>query len=177
MSSIAASPCRRRALSLPKGVAASSLLLALSCGGSAARDPDTLVVVQGADAKTLDPHETTDNVSGNVELHLFDNLLRFDEELVPRPELAESWEVSPDGLAYTFRLRTGVPFHDGSPCDAGAVRACFARLLDEKVPRKQRSLYAMIASVEAPDPGTVVFRLRKPFGAFLAHLCHTSAHI
>jgi peptide/nickel transport system substrate-binding protein len=67
------------------------------------------------DPPELDPHLTSSNASRTVLHNIFATLVEVDEELQIQPELAESWEVSEDGTTYTFKLREGVTFHDGTP--------------------------------------------------------------
>jgi peptide/nickel transport system substrate-binding protein len=88
------------------------------------------------------------------------------------PALASSWQMTNDGASWTFTLREGVRFHDGTPLDATAVVASFERGRASRVPA-YRALFddpSAIVSVQAVDPRTVRFDLRAPFGPFLAHL-------
>lgn len=138
---------------------------------------DTLVFASSADATTLDPHNTTDSQSDQVILMLYDTLIRFDDEMRFRPALAESWNVSGDGRTWTFKLRPGVRFHDGTACDATAVRENFERVLDPEQNHKRRSLFSAIERVEEVDPLTVRFVTKYPFGAFEPTMAHVSAAI
>ena len=81
-----------------------------------------------------------------------------------QPELAESWEVSPDHLTFTFRLRKGVKWHDGKPFTAKDVTFTYERLLDPNVRSMHlRQAFEDLESVTAPDPHTVVFRYKRPY--------------
>lgn len=104
----------------------------------------------------------TQMVAGNI----YESLLRYDTELEPQPSLAESWEVSEDGLTYTFDLQDGVTWHDGEPFTAEDVVFSVDEFLRETHPRLRVSL-EHVESVEAPDDDTVVFKLKNPFGPFL----------
>jgi peptide/nickel transport system substrate-binding protein len=104
----------------------------------------------------------TQMVAGNI----YESLLRYDTELNPMPSLAESWEVSEDGLTYTFDLKEGVTWHDGEPFTAEDVVFSVDEFLRETHPRLRVSL-EHVASVTAPDDHTVVFQLKNPFGPFL----------
>jgi peptide/nickel transport system substrate-binding protein len=84
------------------------------------------------------------------------------------PGLAKSWEVSPDGLTYTFHLRSGVKFHDGTPMDAAAWQNCFARRA--KVNGGPAYQVVPVASTEAPDPLTFVVKLKYPVDPFLDYM-------
>jgi peptide/nickel transport system substrate-binding protein len=103
----------------------------------------------------------------------YSTLLKFDTAKYPAivGDLAESWTVAKDGLTYTFRLRKGVRFHDGTNLTSEDVRATYERI--RKPPPGVRSLreaaYADIASIETPDPLTVVFKLSRPNASMLAN--------
>ena len=88
----------------------------------------TLVLGRGGDSVDLDPAIVTDGESFRVTKNIFETLIEFDTdstELVPG--LAKEWEVSPDGLTYTFKLQEGVKFHDGTDFNAEAVVYNFER--------------------------------------------------
>ena len=74
------------------------------------------------DPPTLDPHLTTDSDSSNIVVEIFGGLVTIDPELNIVPDLAESWDISPDGRVYTFHLRRDAKFHDGKPVTAEDVR-------------------------------------------------------
>src|SRR5689334_19750024 len=85
------------------------------------RDPGALVVAQAADALTLDPARATDSESIEVNELIYEGLVGWRPGTTDiEPRLATSWQVSPDGKTWTFHLREGVKFHDGSPLDAQA---------------------------------------------------------
>ena len=84
------------------------------------------------------------------------------------PDLATSWTQSNDGKTWTFKLRSGVKFHDGTPVDAAAVQFTFNRLF--KLNQGAVGDFAAIDQVDAPDPLTVVFHLKTPFPSFLTSL-------
>ena len=79
--------------------------------GSQARG---ITVAVGSSFTTLDPYQATDLLSRTVAKSFYEGLYSFDKNLKPVPQLAESYEVSEDGLVYTFKLRDGVKFHDGT---------------------------------------------------------------
>src|SRR5262245_2957517 len=85
------------------------------------------------------------------------------------PEAAESWQISPDGLLYTFRLRKNVLFHDGTKVDAAAVKFTIERLMDPAVRSSMRAFLESVHSVEVIDPYTVQIRLKHPY-AFMLHM-------
>src|SRR5437667_2878425 len=83
-------------------------------------------------------------------------------------DAAESWQMSPDGLLYTFKLRKDVLFHDGTKVDAAAVKFSIDRLMDPATKSGMRSFYDSVHSVEVLDPASVQVRLKQPY-AFLLH--------
>ena len=84
-------------------------------------------------------------------------------------DAAESWQVSPDGLLYTFQLRPNVLFHDGTKVDAAAVKFSIDRLMDPATKSGMRSFYSSVHSVEVLDPLHVQIRLKQPY-AFMLHM-------
>ena len=103
-------------------------------------------------------------------VNLYEGLVRIDRTGKVQPLLAKSWEVSPDGLTYTFRLQEGVKFHDGSSFDSADVKFAFDRARDPKSTNAQKQIFAPIASIETPDPATVMIKLKETSGNFLYYL-------
>ncbi|UFN48930.1 ABC transporter substrate-binding protein [Roseomonas sp. OT10] len=97
---------------------------------------------------------------------IYDALLTYAHDLTPQPSLAKSWEVSPDGLRYTFRLQEGVTWHDGKPFTAEDVVFSMRDFLSETNPRA-RGLTSRIKEYATPDAQTVVITLGEPVPAFL----------
>ena len=96
---------------------------------------NVLVVGQIAEPKSLDPATVTAVNDFRILMNIYDGLVRYkDGALEVEPALAESWEISADGKTYTFNLRSGVKFHDGTAVDADAVKFNFDRMLDEDHP-------------------------------------------
>ena len=127
-----------RTASVPVAVAmaaAVALLLAACSGGgsgtSGAAAPGRLVVGATSDPDTLFPWKATQFQAVNVLEHLYGTLTELDEDLNVVPGLAESWEVSDDGLTVTFALRAGVTFADGSAFDSADVKASLDHIMDE----------------------------------------------
>jgi peptide/nickel transport system substrate-binding protein len=85
------------------------------------------------------------------------------------PDVAESWQISADGLLYTFKLRTNALFHDGTKVDAAAVKFSVDRLKDPATKSGMRTFYDPVHSVEVVDPHTVQMRLKHPY-AFMLHM-------
>ncbi len=131
----------------------------------------SLIVGQGVEPVGLDPQDVTDNPSYEVARHIYEGLVEFTPDLKIAPCLAEKWDVSKDGLTWTFYLRKGVKFHSGAPFNAEAVKKNFDRIINGKF--KRTSLYKpIIDSIEVVDEYTVRFKLKVPFGAFLHILSH-----
>ena len=124
----------------------------------------------------LDPRIGTDAQSERIGALIFDSLLRRDSHSNLHPWLAERWE-SPDSLTYIFHLRSGVRFHDGKPLTARDVRYTFQSLLSGKIASVKAATFSRIASIEAPDDSTVVFRLKEPYASFLWNLTQGSLGI
>jgi peptide/nickel transport system substrate-binding protein/oligopeptide transport system substrate-binding protein len=132
------------------------------------------------DPRSLDPAKSTDVPTGRAVAYLFDGLMRFDADATVHPGLAERFELSADGLTYTFHLRRNVQFHDGTPLVARQVVRSFQRVLD---PRERGGrgwpLYPIagarefadgksptVTGLSAPDDSTVVVRLAEPLAVF-----------
>jgi ABC-type transport system substrate-binding protein len=108
---------------------------------------------------------------------IYDTLVAFNEKMAIVPELATGWSVSKDGLTWTFRLRRGVVFHDGTPFDADAVVFDIQRQIDPNVNKSNRPLWDPISGARKIDDYTVAITTKKPFGALLNSLAHASGGI
>jgi len=126
---------------------------------------------------TFDPAGQTTTTVANMLDYMVETLLVNDEQGKPVPHLAKSWEISKDGLTYTFKLQEGVKFHDGKPFDAAAVKATFERVLDPDVRVPIRAAYTAIDKVEVVDPTTVKFILKKPAPYLIGAFAWTTAGI
>lgn len=109
-------------------------------------------------------------VCGNIH----ESLLLFDWQFKPHPNLARAFEVSPDGLTYTFHLRDDVLWHDGVKFTARDVAFSCGVMLPELNPRSRNS-FSHIDTITTPDPYTVIVRLKQPFNAFLVSLMASNA--
>ena len=163
--------------------------LMLGCGPSASTGPGpsrtaTLIYAQPEDPKTLDPINTDIAEAVHVLSNIFDTLVTYHDETTEIvPALAESWEHSPDGLTWTFQLRKGVVFHDGTPFNAEAVKVSFERLIQPTHPllfdpaRPYQSAYNMLERVETQGEHTVILKLKQPSAILLANLAMFPASI
>ncbi len=153
--------------------AALALAALLPAGQSAQAREVTAGIV--SNLTTLDPWDANDNLSRSVASSIYESLYVFDTNLKAVPQLASGHEVTPDGLVYTFHLRDGVKFHDGSDFDAEAVVLNFNRALDPKMNLSRRTFFGFIDKVEAVDRLTVRFTLKVPTASFIARLSNGTA--
>lgn len=148
----------------------------------------TFVFARGGDSVGLDPAHEDDGESLKVAENIFEGLVEFKPGTTEvEPALATSWEISPDGRTYTFHLRDGVTFHDGTPFDADAVLFSLLRQHDPSHPAHAvggpwkywgaMGMSSVIASIEKADPKTVVIKLQRAEAPFLANLAMGFASI
>lgn len=149
----------------------------------------TLIFGRGGDSVGLDPAYETDGNSFMICDNVLEALVEYaDESTAIEPGLAESWTISPDGKTYTFRLRKGVKFHDGTPFNADAVVFSIGRQMKERkvkffgkgweIPAQEKTpeywvtmeMDNTVESIEATDEHTVVFKLKRVEAPFLANL-------
>jgi len=138
----------------------------------------TLTIALAAEPSGLDP---TTNPSAAIKrvvhYNLLEGLLKVDRNGRVVPHLARSYSVSKDGKEYTFVLHSGIKFHDGSPCTAEDVKFTFERLLDPKTAAPYRMYYESIESIQAVDPTTVKFKMKKVDSNFLFNMARGDAVI
>ena len=149
---------------------------AMMAGAALAKD-DITVAIQ-LEPPHLDP---TSAAAGAIDsvlyANVFEGLTRFMADGSVVPGLAESWEISDDGLTYTFKLREGVTFHDGSTMDAEDVKFSLDRINAEDSANAQKALYAAISEVNVIDPATVEIKLSEPNGNMIFNLAWGDAVI
>ncbi len=153
------------------------LVLGAAPGALAAEQPRAGGVLTFAVAETppsFDGHrETTFAMIHPVGPH-YSTLLRFDADKYPKivGDVAESWSVSKDGLTYTFKIRKGIKFHDGSVLTARDVKVTYDKIIfpPEGVASARKASYVMVEKVEAPDDSTVIFRLKWPSASLIPNL-------
>ncbi len=133
-----------------------------------------LLAAIGADAPSLDPHQEQTFATIELVAPLYSTLLQIDPLQYPKiiGDVATEWKIAPDGLAYTFKLHQGIRFHDGAPLTAADVKATYDKIVfpPEGVRSIRKNAYTAIGSIEAPDPSTVVFKLKFPSASLLANL-------
>ena len=167
-------------------------LLVFLCAGTALAAPKhggTLIWGRGGDSVGLDPAYETDGNSFQVCDNIYEALVAYkDESTALEPGLAESWDISADGKTYTFKLRKGVKFHDGTPFNANAVVFSIGRMMKERnvkfhgkgleIPAQDRTpeywvsmeMDDTIGAIEATGEYTVVFKLKRVEAPFLANM-------
>lgn len=134
--------------------------LLVCTGAEAART--SAVIGMSIEPTGLDPTVAAPVAIGQVTWqNVYQGLVRLDHDGAVQPQLAQSWTVSPDGLVYTFALRTGVRFHDGEPFDAASAKFTLDRARGPASTNPQKQFFAVIDAVEAPDPSTLVLRLKR----------------
>jgi peptide/nickel transport system substrate-binding protein len=150
-------------------LAASALTLALGTAAFAARTD--LVIGIPLEPPHLDP---TAGAAAAIDevlyANVFEGLTRIGPNGEVLPDLAESWTISDDGKVYTFKLHTGVKFHDGSDFNADDVKFSLDRARADDSVNAQKGLFAAIDTVEAVDPATVKVTLKNPQGSFLYNM-------
>ncbi|MDQ3519879.1 MAG: ABC transporter substrate-binding protein [Gemmatimonadota bacterium] len=160
----------------------SCLLALVACrGGDSLPERRTLIDSRDTyDPKGLDPALATDVPTGRAVAYVFDGLTRFTPDARLQPSLALRWDVSPDGMTYTFHLRRGVKFHDGTPFVARQVITSWQRVLDPKTRSGGASTLtpiagatafadgkaASVSGLSAPDDSTVRVTLERPLAVF-----------
>ncbi len=150
---------RRTAL----GSAAAALALPAARRAEAAGN-GVLRIGIGSSLSKLDPLLTTIGDEYIYDNLLFNGLTRMTEDQTIQPDLAESWQFSEDLTSWSFHLRRGVKFHDGTEMTSADVVAMVRRLLDPATAAPSRSNYDMVSAVDAPDDYTVVFKLASAYG-------------
>ena len=173
-------------LSATGPVALAAVLVAVGLDGNAnAQGPKTLVIAIGADQTGLDPQTVQNNESGFVMSTIFDGIVNYKAgSSEVEPGLAQSWTISPDGKVYTFKLRQGVKFHDGTPMNARTVAEDLDRAINPDNPcyvlnRKVDTYDAFtfgsvkggdVVKMSVVDDYTLHFTLPKPNAPFLSSL-------
>ena len=162
----------------------SALLMLLNTTAYAGTPDDVLIVGQVAEPKSLDPQAVTAVNDFRILMNIYDGLVRYkDGTLEIEPALATSWKISKDGKTYTFKLKEGVIFHDGTPFNAAAVKFNFDRMLDEKHPQHDTGPFPLafffnaIKETRIIDNLTVQFILDKPYAPLLSNLAYPTGLI
>jgi peptide/nickel transport system substrate-binding protein len=160
---------RRLLLSAAGALLTATMLAAPTPVLAEARDSVTIGVRE--DIPGLDPTIRQGAIIGLVTLgNIFEGLTRFNEDGSLSPGLAKSWEISPDGKTYTFKLVEGVKFSDGSGFDAADVKWTFERNGGADSTNPEKAYFALMEKIETPDENTVVLHLSEPNSLLLQKL-------
>ncbi|SES33749.1 peptide/nickel transport system substrate-binding protein [Streptomyces sp. yr375] len=154
---------------LPAAITAAALLTLTACGGgstdsSSPRAKTLSLAIQSA-PNSFDPTQLNDGQAAYIWSSLYDTLLYTDNKGELKPNAAESWKYSADGLTLTLKLRQGMKFSSGAAVNAAAVKATLERTMT--TPGSQQGLLAAVKSVDAPDASTVVIHLKQRDGSLL----------
>lgn len=170
-----------------KGIAVSVLVAGAAAGlmsnAIAQTPPNVLVVGQIAEPQSLDPQHVSAVNDFRILMNVYDGLVRYkDGTLEVEPALATDWTISEDGTEYTFNLREGVTFHDGSAFNAESVVFNFERMIQEDHPYHTGTFplsfyFSAVTAVEAVDDMTVKFTLNESFAPFLSNLAYPAGLI
>lgn len=159
-------------------MSAMSTIAALSATSAFAQNPAQIVVAQPADIRSTNPGVNRDNTTDGVVLNIVEGLVGYHENGSVGPLLAKSINVSPDGLTYTFKLRTGIKFHNGDPVSSADVLWSWNRYMNPKTDWRCLSDFdgrsgTKVLSATAPDAQTFVLKIDKPSAIFLDNLART----
>ncbi len=137
----------------------------------------TLTYALSSDPPNMDPHIGTGSAAANVKMQLYTGLTRFWLGGEIEPDLAESVEISDDGVTYTFALREGVTFHNGDPFTSADVKTSYERILDEATGATSFAELSAIDTIDTPDDQTVVLNLSQASAPLLSYLADVSTAI
>jgi peptide/nickel transport system substrate-binding protein len=165
-----------RALAMGAALLTTTTLSILGSGGALAQNPNRggwLSFAVVAEPLSYDCHASTSFALIHPVAPQYSLLVKFDGKDYPKvvPDLAESWSISSDMMTYTFKIRSGVRFHDGSPLTSDDIKASYDRIINPPagVSSVRKADYANFL-VAAPDPYTVVFKLKQPMAGVMQAL-------
>ncbi|MFE0019250.1 ABC transporter substrate-binding protein [Mesorhizobium sp. NPDC059054] len=147
--------------------------LTLSAAPVHAQAPSMITVGMTEDVRGVDPARERDGMSDPVHMHVVEGLVAYGDNLEVGPVLAQSYAVEDDGKAYVFKLRKGVKFHNGEPLTSADVKWSWDYLMAPESIWRCKAVFEgaiKVASVETPDPETIVYKLAKPNGSFIYNL-------
>jgi len=166
---------RRKLSGIALGLALSALAVSTALTpAAAAGGAKTLLVKMHSDLRVIDPLFTTAYITRDHGYMIFDTLLATDSNFKVQPQMAD-WKVSDDKLTYTFTLRDGLKWHDGTPVTAEDCVASLRRW--GKMDNMGQKLMDFTASIEAADARTIVLKLKEPYGQVLESIAKPSSYV
>jgi peptide/nickel transport system substrate-binding protein len=159
------------------GMAAASMLPGISWAQGTPKRGGTLKISHSTRVATLNVLSNSGPAEYPIMDMVYSGLTRIGLDNQPMPDLAESWKGSDDATEFTFKLRAGATFHDGSPCTSKDVMATYEAILNPDIPASARSVLNMVDKIEAPDDTTVVFKLKAPYADLPTATAHANARI
>src|ERR1700741_1974348 len=138
-------------------------------GGGGGGSANRLVIGLKSSPTNLDPRVGNDNASGRIHDLCCSGLIKVTPELDYAPDVAASWET-PDDKTIIFKLNPNAKFQDGKPVTAQDVKWTYDSTMGEGFMTSKKSGYSAVATIEAPDPQTVIFRLKEPNGGLFDNL-------
>lgn len=164
-----ASPGLRYACSRYLFLLLSCLVVLTGCSEKAAPEPGRVTFLLESSPTNLDPRYGTDGVSQRIDRLIFNGLVKRDPQMNLAGDLADKWE-NPDPLTYIFTLKPGIRFHDSRLLTSRDVKSTIEFMMNPANKSAKRGAFAMIQSIENPDPATVIFHLKEPYASFLWNL-------
>lgn len=159
-------------------IALAVCMVGFADNGWTAQRGGKLIYAQAGSHETFDCAVANDNMSEEVNRMIYDKLVEFTPDLRLKPTLATKWETSDDGMTWTFYIRKGVKFHDGTVCDAHAIKFNFDRWIGPEKPYKAYGLFGpIVKSAEAVDDYTIKLHMKVPFSSLTAYLAHSAAGV
>ncbi|MCM2561315.1 ABC transporter substrate-binding protein [Lutimaribacter sp. EGI FJ00015] len=137
----------------------------------------TIIASKHSALRVLDPILTTAYMSRNHGYMIYDTLFALDEDVTPQPQMVDTWEVSDDGLTYTFTLRDGLMFHDGAPVTGEDVAASIARWGERDSMGQVLMEYVDTMSGSSDDPNLFIIQLKEPYGLVIDSLAKPSSNV
>lgn len=135
------------------------------------KEPEQILLASvPEDPNSLDPHKTSMASASAIMYHIYDTLVYLGEDKLPRPNLAESWQIKDGGKTVVFKIREGVKFHDGTDLDAEAVAFTFNRLIDPKTAAPAKGWIGPLDKVTATGKYEATFSFREPYAPLFTQL-------
>jgi peptide/nickel transport system substrate-binding protein len=160
---------------LHRSLGLAALVLVVLCAATSLSFAATLKVIPHADLKNTDPIWTTAYITRNHGYMIYDTLFSLDADLKPQPQMVDAWQVSDDGLVYTFTLRPGLKWHDGAPVRAADCVASIQRW--GKRDGMGQKLMELTQSLDVVDDRTFTLTLKEPYGLVLHSLGKISSNV